>query len=108
MVAKGEYVGIAPRAKLLNLRVLNAKGVGSVSSVLGAIDWLMQMAPTYNVRVVNMSLGLAAINSYKFDRVCVAVRKLVDKGIGVVAAPGNNGKNSAGQKIYGQIHAPGN
>src|SRR5689334_4888444 len=108
MIAKGEYIGIAPRAKLLNLRVLNAKGIGSVSSVLGALDWLMQMAPTYNVRVVNMSLGMPAINSYKFDPLCVAVRKLVDKGIVVVAAAGNNGKNSAGQKIYGQIHAPGN
>ena len=108
MIAKGEYIGIAPRAKLLNLRVLNSKGVGTVSSVLSALNWLMQMAPAYNVRVVNMSLGMPAINSYKFDPLCVAVRKLVDKGIVVVAAAGNNGKNSAGQKIYGQIHAPGN
>jgi serine protease AprX len=33
---------------------------------------------------------------------------LVDRGIVVVAAAGNNGKNSAGQKVYGQIHSPGN
>ena len=101
-------IGIAPRARVLNLRVLNSRGIGSVSSVLSALDWLMQMAPAYNVRVVNMSLGMPAINSYRFDPLCVAVRKLVDKGIVVVAAAGNNGKNSAGQKIYGQIHAPGN
>ena len=108
MISKGQYIGIAPRAKLLNLRVLNAKGVGSVSSVLSALNWLMQMGPSYNVRVVNMSLGMPAINSYKFDPLCVAVRKLVDKGVVVVAAAGNNGKDSTGQKIYGQIHAPGN
>ena len=29
-------------------------------------------------------------------------------GVVVVAAAGNNGKNSAGQKVYGQIHCPGN
>src|SRR5690349_20691585 len=51
---------------------------------------------------------MPAINSYKNDPLCVAVRQLVDKGIVVVAAAGNNGKNSAGQKIYGQIHSPGN
>ena len=28
IVAKGEYIGIAPRAKILNLRVLNSKGTG--------------------------------------------------------------------------------
>jgi subtilisin family serine protease len=58
--------------------------------------------------VVNMSLGAPAIESYRNDPVCRAVRRLVDAGIIVVAAAGNNGKNSAGQKIYGQIHSPGN
>src|SRR5262249_30040134 len=108
VVASGQYIGIAPRAKILNLRVLNSKGTGSVSSVLGALNWLLTNASAYNVRVVNMSIGMPAINSYKYDPLCVAVRALVDRGIVVVAAAGNNGKNSAGQKVYGQIHSPGN
>src|SRR6185436_17649165 len=53
-------------------------------------------------------IGVPAITSYKFDPLCLAARALVDRGIVVVAAAGNNGKNSAGQKVYGQIHAPGN
>jgi len=108
IVSKGEYIGIAPRAKIVNLRVLNAKGVGSVSNVLAAFNWLLSNASTYNVRVVNLSIGMPAVNSYKFDPLCVAARALVDRGIFVVAAAGNNGKNSGGQKIYGQIHSPGN
>ena len=108
IVSRGEYIGIAPRAKILNLRVLNSKGTGSVSNVLAAFNWLMTNAATYNVRVVNLSIGMPAINSYKFDPLCVAARMLVDRGIVVVAAAGNNGKNSAGQKVYGQIHSPGN
>ena len=94
IVSKGEYIGIAPRAKIVNLRVLNSKGTGSVSNVLAAFNWLMANAATYNVRVVNLSIGMPAINSYKFDPLCVAARALVDRGIVVVAAAGNNGKNS--------------
>ena len=59
IVSRGEYIGIAPRARLLNLRVLNSQGIGSVSSVLGALDWLMQYGSNYNVRVANLSLGYA-------------------------------------------------
>src|SRR6185295_1924631 len=49
-----------------------------------------------------------AISSYKNDPICRAARALVDAGIVVVAAAGNNGKMANGTKIYGQIHAPGN
>ena len=38
----------------------------------------------------------------------MAVRKLVNAGMVVLAAAGNNGKDGEGNKIYGQIHAPGN
>jgi len=54
-----------------------------------------------------MSLGVSAVSSYKNDPICLAARKLVDAGVVVVAAAGNNGKNGAGQKIYGEIHSPG-
>jgi subtilisin family serine protease len=55
-----------------------------------------------------MSLGTPAINSYEDDPICNAVRKLVDAGVVVVAAAGNNGKDANGQKIYGAIDCPGN
>src|SRR6185295_15809050 len=92
---------------LINLRVLNHVGTGSVSGLLSALEWIMNHRTTYNIRVVNMSLGMLAIDSYKNDPVCLAVRRLADAGIVVVAAAGNNGKNSAGQKMYGNINSPG-
>jgi serine protease AprX len=106
-IARAEYVGIAPNANIINLRVLNSQGTGRVSYILGGLEWVYQNRAAYNIRVVNLSLGTAAVESYKNDPVCKAVRRLVDAGIVVVAAAGNNGKDAAGQKIYGAIHSPG-
>lgn len=107
VVSEGRYIGIAPKAKLVNLRVLNSQGLGTVSSVLAGLDWVMTNRSIYNIRVVNMSLGMAAVNSYQTDPLCMAARRLVDAGVVVVAAAGNNGKNSLGNKVYGHIHSPG-
>ncbi|HBB86539.1 MAG TPA: hypothetical protein DC047_02860 [Blastocatellia bacterium] len=107
-VADRAYLGIAPNANIINLRVLNSSGTGTVSAVLSALDWVVANRATYNIRVVNISLGTAAIDSYKNDPICLAARRLVNAGIVVVAAAGNNGKDSAGRRVYGQIHCPGN
>jgi serine protease AprX len=107
-ILSGKYSGVAPGATIFNLRVLNSAGVGRVSAVLAALNDLLLYHANYNIRVVNISLGMPAVDSYRDDPVCVAVRKLVDAGVVVVAAAGNNGKDAAGNKVYGLIHAPGN
>src|SRR5882672_5034168 len=107
VVANGAYIGIAPNANLINLRVLNSTGTGTTSTLLSGLNWVMSNRGIYNIRVVNMSLGAAAIDSYRNDPICKAVRKLVDAGVVVVAAAGNNGKDVNGRKLYGQIHSPG-
>jgi serine protease AprX len=107
-ISNKEYMGIAPNANLINLRVLNSQGIGTAAQVLRALDWVATNRAAYNIRVVNMSLGMAAIDSYLNDPVCRAVRRLVDAGVVVFAAAGNNGKDSDGNKLYGHIHSPGN
>jgi serine protease AprX len=102
------YGGIAPNAKLINLRVLDSTGAGTSSSLLSALNWILANRSTYNIRVVNLSLGTPAIDSYANDPLCQAVRSLVNAGVVVLAAAGNNGKDGDGNKIYGQIHSPGN
>jgi subtilisin family serine protease len=107
LIARAAYLGIAPNATLINLRVLDAQGKGSISSVLRALDWVMANRATYNIRVVNLSLGMPAVDSFRNDPICRAVRKLADAGVVVVAAAGNNGRDSEGRKVYGLIHSPG-
>jgi subtilisin family serine protease len=103
----GAYQGVAPGAKLLNLRVLDSTGQGSVSGLLAALDWVLQNRALYNVRVVNLSLGTRAVDDYRDDPLCAAVRRLSDAGVVVVAAAGNSGHDSFGNKVYGQVHSPG-
>ena len=62
-VSQGAYTGVAPNANLINLRVLNSRGVGSVSGVLAALDWVLANHAYYRIRVVNMSLGSSAVDS---------------------------------------------
>jgi serine protease AprX len=97
-VSQAEYIGIAPNANLINLRVLNKNGIGSASGLLNALNWVMANRATYNIRIVNMSLGMTAVDSYKNDPVCLAVRQLTNAGVVIVVAAGNNGKDSSGDE----------
>ena len=65
-------------------------------------------AKTYNIRVVNLSVGAAIHESYWTDPLTLAAKALVDQGIIVVAAAGNFGKNATGKPQYGGITAPAN
>ena len=106
-LSNGVYEGIAPNANLINLKVLNDNGTGFTSSMIAAIDWCIINKTTYNIRVINLSVGTPAKDSYKNDPLCLAVRRAHTAGIVVVVAAGNEGKDRYGNKIYGGIHSPG-
>lgn len=103
------FKGIAPNANIINLRVLDQSGVGTDSSVIAAIQTAINLKSTYNIRVINLSLGRQVFESYTLDPLCQAVEAAWNAGIVVVAAAGNQGRNnSAGTEGYGTIAAPGN
>jgi len=89
--------GVAPRCKLLSLKVVGPNGTGKVSSVLRAIERIQQWNQ-YGKRLLvhgaNLSLG------YNFDPrwfacgqspLCVEVNRLVRSGVSVVVSAGNGG-----------------
>jgi serine protease AprX len=104
-----QYTGVAPNANIINLRVLDANGAGTDSQVIAAIQRAIQLKSTYNIRVINLSLGRSVYESYALDPVCQAVEAAWKAGIVVVVAAGNNGRdNSYGMQGYATIQAPGN
>lgn len=103
------FLGIAPDADLINLRVLDANGQGSDSTVIAAIEAAILLKDTYNIKVINLSLGRPIYESYTQDPLCQAVEQAWKAGIIVVAAAGNDGRDLAlNPEGYGTIEAPGN
>jgi serine protease AprX len=86
------FGGVAPGARLVSVKVAGADGETSLARVLAALDWIRRNhdAPGYNIRVVNLSLGVPG-EDYRSDVLAYAVEQLWQAGIVVVAAAGNNG-----------------
>jgi serine protease AprX len=104
----GVRAGIAPDAHLVSLKVLNQDGRGVISNVIAALGWVVANKATYNLRVINLSVGAAVTESYNTDPLTLAAKRAVDAGIVVVTAAGNLGSNTLGEAQYGGITAPGN
>ena len=87
--------------------MIGADGMGKASDVIDAIDWVIKNRKRFNIRVINLSLGGPAEQSYRDDPMCEAVERAVHAGIVVVVAAGNRGKDDEGRSVYGLIESPG-
>ncbi len=61
----GARSGIAPAANLVVLKVLDKTGRGRVSDVIAALDHVIAVRSRYNIRVVNMSVAAAILESVR-------------------------------------------
>jgi serine protease AprX len=83
--------GVAPGANIIDVRVIDSNGNATLSSVVGGIQWVINNRKTYNIRVMNLSLGAPSTVSYRDDVLASAVEMAWNSGIIVVAAAGNSG-----------------
>jgi subtilisin family serine protease len=80
----GSTYGVAKAAKIVAIRVLDCEGDGTVSGVVKGLEYALDHRPA-GPAVVNMSLGGGS--SFELDH---AVEAVIDAGIPVVAAAGND------------------
>ena len=94
---KRSYVGMAPDARIISLKVADRGGATDVSQVIAAIDWVVQHRNTdgLNIRVLNLSFGTDGVQDYRIDPLAYAAEVAWHKGIVVVASAGNAGFGSA-------------
>jgi serine protease AprX len=87
------FVGAAPGARIVSLKVAASDGASDVSQVIAAIDWVVQHRHTdgLNIRVLNLSFGTDGTQDYLVDPLAYAVEVAWLRGIVVVVAAGNDG-----------------
>lgn len=84
------YKGVAPGAALVGVKVLDANGSGSMSTVDAGVNWAIQNKSTYGIKIINMSLGTSG-SSDGTDSTSTAVNNAFANGILPVIAAGNAG-----------------
>ena len=98
---EGLYVGIAPDANLIELKIADINGQAYTSDVINAIEWASNNQALYNIRVINLSLVSSYAESYTTSALDAAVEMAWLKGIVVVVSAGNGGPNT-------MLYAPAN
>ncbi len=88
-------VGMSPGAPIYSVRVLDASGSGTWSSVICGIDWVTANAASKNIKVANMSLGGSGTDgtcgsSALHQAICSSVN---NSHVTYVVAAGNSNTN---------------
>ncbi|MEY2459883.1 MAG: serine protease AprX [Acidimicrobiaceae bacterium] len=88
--------GIAPGARVVNVKVGAANGATDVVQVIAALDWVVQHQHDngLNVRVIALAYGTDGRQPYALDPLAYAAEVAWRHGIVVVVAAGNTGKSA--------------
>jgi serine protease AprX len=91
-----KFVGVAPDARIVNVKVGAADGSTDVSQVIAGIDWVVQHRHDngLNIKVLNLSFGTLSAQSYTVDPLAYAAEVAWRRGVVVVAAAGNDGTSA--------------
>lgn len=92
-------IGVAPAARLIVVKMLNAQGIGNFSQALNGLQWLAALRATVDFQVVSGSWGVANATDLTF---WASFDNLVALDVLPVMAIGNSGPAS------GTTSTPGN
>jgi serine protease AprX len=87
----GRYVGAAPGANLVSVKVSDDHGNATLIDVIAGLQFAVDHRADYNIRVVNLSLDSTVATSYLTDPLDAAAEAAWRHGIVVIASAGNLG-----------------
>ena len=86
-----KYMGTAPCANIIAIKALDDSGNGTESDILAALQWIVNNGQYFNIRVINLSLGIKVEPPYDDDPLIKGANAAVRYGYSVITAAGNNG-----------------
>ena len=90
-----QHVGVAPRANLVGVKVLDGGGSGSFAAVMAGMQWTVEKRHEFNIRAASMSLGAltGAIEwtSSEEESVNRMANEMMRAGVTLFIAAGNSG-----------------
>ncbi|MEO8292054.1 MAG: S8 family peptidase [Actinomycetota bacterium] len=90
----GRWRGVAPRSRLVAVKVARADGSTDVSVVIAGLQWVASHRSDYNIRVLNLAFGTDGQQSYSLDPLDYAVEQVWFAGVLVVVSAGNRGSDA--------------
>ena len=90
-----QHIGVAPRANLVGVKVLDGGGSGSFAAVMAGMQWTVDNRHEFNIRAASMSLGAltGAIEwtSSEEESVNRMANEMMRAGVTLFIAAGNSG-----------------
>jgi subtilisin family serine protease len=89
--SNGTYMGVAPGANYVSLKVLDSTGNGDFSSINQALQWVQAHRTEFNITAVNMSLGDTSVyDARTTGSLSTSLAALKGEGVFIAAAAGNS------------------
>ena len=99
--SNGQYSGEAPGANLVSIKVAGASGSTKLGTLISGLQWAVNNQSTYNIRILNISLGFQPDRSTVNNPLDMAVERAWNSGLAIVVSAGNAGP------FNGTILSPG-
>ena len=91
-VLHGKYKGMAPYCDLYVGKILNKRGEGSLKTLLRGLQWLLSIAESCNIRVINISVSsIASARPEEQRKLYELFQYAYENNILIVTAAGNFG-----------------
>lgn len=105
-LSNGLYKSIAYNANIVLLKASDSEGRIKTEYMIKGLKWVLEHHQEYNIRIVNISLGESRQQSYLDNALDQMAEALVQAGITVVVAAGNDGNSAESNFITPPASAP--
>ena len=89
----GEYMGVAPGARLIDVKVMTDAGVSNSGYTRNGFEWCIDHKDELDIRVLSMSFGSTSGNDDGKSAEAATVNRAVEAGLVAVIAVGNDGEH---------------